>query len=118
MDLQSFFAGHPTSRAVFDKALAIARRDGPVEVRVGKSQVSLRQRRGFAYIWLPGAYLRKPATETVLAIALDRQIASTRFKQIAHPAGRVWMHHLEVDGPDNVDDEVAGWIREAQQAAR
>jgi len=27
------------------------------------------------------------------------------------------MHHLEVAGPDDIDDEVAGWLREAAERA-
>ena len=87
-------------------------------MRVSKSQVALRARRGFAYLWLPGRWLRNPAADLVVSIALDRRIESPRFKEVAHPARDVWMHHLEVQEPGDVDDEVAGWLREACTRAR
>ena len=39
--------------------------------------------------------------------------ASGRFKEVAHPATRVWMHHLEVHEVGEIDDEVRGWLAEA-----
>ena len=42
---------------------------------------------------------------------------STRFKQVVHPTTRHWMHHLEVRGVRDPDDEVVAWIREAADRA-
>lgn len=84
---------------------------------MSRSQVVLRRRRGFAYVWLPGRWLAHPAAEVVLSIALPRHEASPRFKQVAHAAPRVWMHHLEVHAAADVDAEVAGWLEEAYRAA-
>lgn len=89
----------------------------PVEMRTTKSQVAFRRSRGFAFVWRPGQYLRSPASEMALSIALGQRDASPRFKEVVHPSPAVWMHHLELDGPDDVDDEVVGWLREAADAA-
>jgi hypothetical protein len=43
---------------------------------------------------------------------------SDRFKEIAHPAPRVWMHHLELRDVSEVDDQVSGWLANAYEAAR
>lgn len=91
---------------------------GPADVRVTRSQVAFRARRGFAYLWLPGRWLRNPAAEVVLSIALDRQLDSPRIKQVAHPSPTIWMHHIEVSTPAAIDDEVVGWLREARSRAR
>lgn len=86
-------------------------------MRASKSQVALRRRRGFAYLWRPGQYLRNPEAEVVLSIALARQITSKRFKQVVHPAPSVWMHHLEIHSVEDLDNEVAAWLREAADGA-
>jgi hypothetical protein len=62
-------------------------------------------------------YLAKPRAEVVLSIPLDREIASPRWKEIAHPAPNVWQHHLEITDVADVDDEVRGWLREAYDHA-
>lgn len=85
---------------------------GPTEVRVSKSQVALRRRVGFAYLWRPRQYLGKGA-EVVLSIALGRRDNSPRFKEVVHPSSKHWLHHLEIDDPAAVDLEVAAWLREA-----
>lgn len=117
MRQQDFFAGHPEALAVFEKVRAVLDKVVPFEVRTTKSQVALRRRRGFAYIWIPGRYLRKPAAEVVLSIALGRHDDSPRFKQVAHPAPGIWMHHLEIHHLTDIDEQVGAWLREAADGA-
>ena len=112
-----FFAGHELGLAALEKVCDQVRATGPVEVRVSRSQVALRRRRGFAYLWLPGQYLEKPAADVVLTIALGRHVQSPRFKEVAHPSAAVWMHHLEVQALSDLDDEVGTWLREAAERA-
>jgi hypothetical protein len=99
--------------AVFERVRSILDADGPVEVRASKSQVAFRRRRGFAYLWMPGRYLAGPRAEVVLSIALGRHDDSPRFKEVAHPSSRHWIHHLEITDPREIDDEVSRWLREA-----
>ena len=107
-----------TALAVYRAVRALADRTGlPYEVRTSASQVALRRRRGFAFLWPPGRYLARPGAEVVLSIALDHDLGSERFKEVVHPAPSVWMHHLEVHGLQDLDDEVAGWLRAAALAA-
>jgi hypothetical protein len=108
-----FFAGRPAARAAFDRVCSLLDRIGPYQVRITRSQVAFRRRRGFAYLWLPGQYLAAPGAEVVVSIALGRPDRSARFKEVAHPAPTQWMHHLEVHRLADLDDEVAGWLREA-----
>jgi hypothetical protein len=110
---QEFLAGHPLAQAVFDRVTALC----PAEIRVSKSQIALRCKRGFAYLWLPGQYLRKPGAEVVLSIALGRRDPSPRFKEVTHPFPKHWMHHLEVHAVNEIDDEVAAWLHEAAERA-
>jgi hypothetical protein len=114
---EAFFAGHDPAFAVYRAVRGEVERWGAVDVRVSKSQVAFRRRRGFAYVWLPGMYLAKPGADVVLSIALDREVASPRFKEIVHPAPRTWMHHLEIRSIDDIDDEVRDWLRQAFDAA-
>jgi hypothetical protein len=46
-------------------------------------------------------------------MALGRAYESPRFKEVVHPAPDIWMHHLEVRSLTDLDEEVAGWLREA-----
>lgn len=90
---------------------------GEGSVRVTKSQVAFRRRRGFAYLWRPGQYIASDVP-AVLSIALPHEIRSDRFKEVAHPSAHVWMHHLELREVAEVDDEVQQWLAEAYASAR
>jgi hypothetical protein len=115
MDPEAFFEGHVEALAIFRKVRAMLDSIGPTEVRTTRSQVAFRRRRGFAFLWLPGRWLANPSAEVVLSIALRRRDDSARFKEVAHPARGVWMHHLEVRALADLDDEVLGWLREAAE---
>ncbi|CAB4728674.1 unannotated protein [freshwater metagenome] len=109
---EGLFARHPAGLAVWERVAQLAAALPGTEVRTSRSQVALRRRRAFAFVWRPGQYVRSDVP-AVLSIALDRELDSARFKEVAHPGPRIWMHHLEVRDPAEVDDEVAGWLREA-----
>ena len=114
---ERFFEGHPRSLAIFDAVRTAVDAFGPADLRTSRSQVAIARRRGFAWLWMPGRWLRHPAAETVLSIALARHERSPRFKQTVHPSPRIWMHHLELNGAADIDDEVVKWLREAYEAA-
>ncbi len=113
MGPEEFFAGHPSALAVYERVRSVLGGLGPVDIRTTQSQVAFRRTRGFAYLWLPGRYLAKPGAEVVLSFALGRHDPSPRLKEVVHPSPRQWMHHLEIDHVDDIDDEVIGWLREA-----
>ena len=113
---EEFFAGSPEGLALFrEVAAAVAALDGAT-VRVSRSQIAFRRRTGFAYLWRPGRYVSSEVP-AVLSIALPRPLDSPRFKEVAHPASRVWMHHLELHDVADLDPEVRGWLAEAHAAA-
>ncbi len=82
-----------------------------------KSQIAFRRRTGFAYLWAPGKYLDNPEAEVVLSIALGRHDHSPRFKEVAHPSSRHWIHHLEIRQVTDIDEEVTAWLDEAAERA-
>ena len=112
-----FFAGHPEAASVHDAICALLAATGAYDVRITKSQVAYRRRRAFAFLWLPDRYLRHPAAEVVVSIALERLDPSARFKEVTEVAPGRWMHHLEVAAAEDLDDEVAAWLAEAAAAA-
>jgi hypothetical protein len=114
---EELFAGHPVALAILARVRSALENLGPVEIRASKSQVSFRRLRGFAYLWVPGQYLKRPGADVVLSFALGRRAESQRFKEIVHPSPKHWMHHLETHDVDDVDDDVVGWLREAADRA-
>jgi hypothetical protein len=114
---EEFLGDLALGHAVFETVNGFLSAAGDVAIRTTKSQIAFRRRRGFAYLWLPGRYLERPQAEVVLSIALDRELRSPRFKEIAHPSPGIWQHHLEVRDIGDVDEEVRGWLRDAYDRA-
>jgi Domain of unknown function (DUF5655) len=114
---EALFAGHPAGLAILARVRSTVEVLGPVEVRASQSQVAFRRARGFAWLWRPGRYLVGSTAEAVLTIALSRLDPSPRWKDVVHPAQRHWIHHLEVDRPEEIDAEVVAWLREAAERA-
>ena len=77
---EDLFDDHPTAVVVLRAVLTLAESLGDCQVRTTKSQVAIRRRRGFAYLWRPGQYLARPSAEVVLSIVLDRRDDSPRWK--------------------------------------
>ncbi len=112
-----FFDGFPDGLALYEAVQRTVDAIGEAAVRVTKSQIAFRRRRGFAYVWRPGQYVTSDAP-AVLSIALPYEVASARWKSVVHPSAGVWMHHLELYESAQIDDEVRRWLTEAYAAAR
>jgi len=109
--------GDPLAMAAFGWTSGVVAGLGPATVRVGASQVGFRRRTGFAWLWLPGRWLARPAADVVLSIGLRAPADSPRWKQVVNPAPGHWMHHLELPDASALDAEVAGWLACAYEQA-
>lgn len=115
--IDSYFAGFDEARRLFDVLRRAVEVVGGGQLRVGKSQVAFRRRRGFAWAWIPGKVLHGPVAPLVLTVALRRRDPSPRWKQVVEPYPGRFTHHLELHAVADVDDQVAAWLREAWEAA-
>ena len=113
---EELFAGHPESLEVYRAVRCVVDDLGGARERVTRSQVAWSRHRGFAYVWRPGQYVGS-TVPAVLSVALPREVRSPRVKEVAHPSPGTWMHHLELAGPGEVDEEVVDLLREAADAA-
>jgi hypothetical protein len=113
---EELFAGFPESLAICRRVQQAVSTIGDASVTVGKSQVSFRRRKGFPYVWRPGQYIESDVP-AVLSIALPHEAESDRFKEVVHPSTNVWMHHIELHEPTQVDDQVRAWLAEAYMGA-
>ncbi len=111
-----FFAGSPLGLRLFREVEEAVAALGEASIRVTRSQIAFRRRRGFAYVWRPGQYVRSEVP-AVLSIALRRAVRSPRIKEVAHPSAKVWMHHIELVDPGEINDELRAWLAEAYAAA-
>lgn len=106
-DLDAHFAGcDPAVRATFDALLAVVRACGPVAVLPEKTRIALHVRMSFA-----ACQPRRHALDGHLVLA--ERIDSPRFTRIQTFSPRNVLHAFRLTGPEQVDDEFAGWLRRA-----
>ena len=113
---EQLFDGYTDSLAICRGVEQALSHFDEVRVKVTKSQVAFRRRKAFAFLWRPGQYISS-GVPAVLSIALPCEVQSRRLKEVAHPAPKVWMHHLELRDVNEVDEQVCDWLAAAYDAA-
>jgi hypothetical protein len=89
---------------------------GDYRLRVHKTQISFSNRVIFAVAWM-FPLTKHGKNPLMLGIALRRQVPSPRWRGIVEPYPGRWMHHLELNSVDQIDDEVRAWLSEAWVSA-
>jgi hypothetical protein len=115
--VEEFFAGQDQSRRIFEAVRDMIEDIGPAQLRFGKSQVSFRRSKAFAWVWMPGQYLKGKSAPLVLTLSFPNRDPSPRWKEVVEASPGHVTHHLELYSADDIDDEVRGWLREAWTAA-
>ena len=105
----SHFAGKPAAvRAIFNRLLLLAKRNGPVTVLPEKTRIAFQVRMSFAAFvirrnWVDGH------------VVLARRLEHPRFRRIETFSPRNHLHAFRFENVSDVDEEVAAWIAEAYQ---
>ena len=120
MDTLLFFQGHQDAFDLFETFEEYLYNTFPViRKRVQKTQISYSNRCIFACISfarvkrkaeLPNGYL-------VLTIGLSAPLNSHRIVQKTEPYPGRWTHHIVISRPEELDEELISWIREAYDFA-
>jgi hypothetical protein len=106
-DLAAHFEGRdPEVVRIYRALVGAARRNGPVKVLPEKTRIALQVRMSFAAFSLKRRWLDGH-------VVLARRLDSPRFKRIYQVSPRNQVHEFRLHWAAEVDDEVAGWLREA-----
>ena len=109
-DLDELFArSDPQVRAVFDTLAAAVTALGPVTVIPQRTRATFQSRVRFLSV-----YPRKSVL--VAGIWLRRPLASPRFSKVEHLGSSNFVHEVRLGAPDDVDEELMRWVREARDA--
>ena len=115
--LTDYLENHPDSAALLEHLRKAILELGPVEEEASKSQVAFRRRRTVASAWAPGQYLGKRGAPLVLTLSFPERDQSPRWKEIVEFTPGAFTHHLELNDPRDIDDQVRAWLQRAFDAA-
>lgn len=87
-------------------------------VAVRKTQITLRNRYGFAMVSLPWRKVRgRPREYMVVSFVLPYRKESPRIESSVEPYPNRWTHHAVITQISEIDEELLGWLTEAYDFA-
>ena len=110
--LASHFVGKSAAiRAIFEKLLRVAEKNGQITVLPEKTRIAFHVRMSFAAFvirrnWIDGH------------VVLARRLQNPRFRRIETFSPRNHLHAFRFESVNEVDDEVASWLAEAYQVGQ
>ena len=121
LDELQFFDGRGGALGLYEAfregALGVA---PDAEIQVHRTQITFRAHYGFAYVSFTPvrrAADRGPVWLTV-SFGLPCRVDSPRIDAAVEARPHRWTHHLLIDDPGQLDDELFGWIAEAAAFGR
>ncbi|MGH8959530.1 MAG: DUF5655 domain-containing protein [Acidimicrobiia bacterium] len=107
LDLEEYFASGPSwERPIFEAVLAHLETLGPMTVEPVSVGIFIKSNGGFVQL--------RPKTKWVtLSFALPRRLGSARISRKPIVSGRKIFHFVNLTSPDEVDDELRGWLSES-----
>ena len=86
-----------------------------VSIRVQKTQITYTNPRVFAAVsFLPARKkAQRPEHYITVTLGLNRRLDSPRVDVVSEPYPNRWTHHLLIASPEEIDEELMDWVREA-----
>jgi hypothetical protein len=93
--------------ALYRRLVELVEACGPFDYAVSKTAITFKgRRRGFA-----GAKPRAHSLDGYLD--LQRRVEDPRIRRASPYTGRLLVHQFRISAPEQLDEEFAGWVREA-----
>ena len=112
-----FFDQYPDLTWIYEalKDSLLARYDD-VQVKVSKSQISFYNRHMFAMVSLPLRHKKDwPQEFLMVSFGLEHKLENDRIAVAVEPYPNRWTHHVIVESPEEIDDELLAWLDEAYE---
>jgi len=107
VSLQSHFTGKSKDvRELFDALTEMIRKCGKVKVLPEKTRIAFQVRMSFIAVQVRRNYL-------IGHFVLARRLEHPRFVRVETFSPRNHLHAFRLDSLEDLDDEFAGWVREA-----
>lgn len=119
-DILFFFSRDPAVLPIYEafEARVLAEAEN-VSIRVQKTQITFTNPRVFAAVsFLPvRKKAQRPEHYLTLSLGLNRRLDSRQVDAATEPYPGRWTHHFLLASPEEVDEELLAWVREAASFA-
>ena len=88
---------------------------GEVCIKVQKTQISFSNKYMFSCVSFARVRKKKecPQSYIVVTFGLGHKVESSRIDVATEPYPDRWTHHILISEPEEIGDELMGWIKEA-----
>ena len=115
-DILFFFGEHMDALPIYERLEdAIGSRIPDVKIKAAKTQITFANKRGFAFVSFNPCRKAKDRPEVWMTVTfgLGCRKESPRIDVATEAYPGRWTHHVMVGTPDEIDEELLGWIQEA-----
>ena len=88
-----------------------------VNIKVQKTQITFYNRHNFTFVsFLPVRKAKeRPKVYITVTFGLSYQKESPRIDVATEPYPNRWTHHVLISSPEEIDEELLGWLKEAAE---
>ena len=115
-DILFFFGERMEALPMYERLEeAILTRIPNVKIKVAKTQITFANKRGFAFVSFNPCRRAKerPPVWMTVTFGLGYRKEFPRIDVATDPYPGRWTHHVMVETPDEIDEELLDWIQEA-----
>ena len=119
-DILLFFGEHMDALPIYERLEEqILARIPDVTIKVAKTQITFANKRGFAFVSFNPCRKAKdrPAVWMTVTFGLGYRKEFPRIDVATEPYPGRWTHQVMVGTPDEIDEELLGWLQEAADFA-
>lgn len=119
-DVLFFFGEHMDALPMYERLEEWILSQIPnVRIKAAKTQITFANKRGFAFVSFNPCRRAKERPEVWMTVTfgLGYHKESPRIDAAVEAYPGRWTHHVMVGSPDEIDEELLGWIREAAEFA-
>ena len=115
-DTLFFFNDHMDALPLYERLEGLILEQIPdVKIKVSKTQISFSNKRSFTFVSFNPCRRAKerPNVWMTVTFGLSYQKDSPRIDAATEPYPNRWTHHVMVTAPEQIDEELLGWIEAA-----
>ena len=117
-DMLFFFGEHMDALPIYERLEnAILTQIPDVRIKESNTQITFANKRGFAFVSFNPCRKAKdrPAVWMTVTFGLGYRKGAPRIDIATETYPGRWTHHVMVGTPDEIDEELLGWIQEAAE---
>lgn len=115
-EIYYFFREHMDALPIYERLEAELRTQVPeMRIKVSKTQIGFSNRRVFGEVsFLPVRKAKeRPPVWLTVTFGHACRLVSDRIDAVVEPYPNRWTHHVMVGCPEEIDEELLGWMKEA-----